>query len=65
MSRVAGWNACWRDWRNNQGFSSLHVGGAQFTFGDGSVHFISENIDLAVYRNTATIAGGEVATFTP
>ncbi len=27
------------------GFSSLHTGGAQFVFGDGSVHFISENID--------------------
>ncbi len=28
-----------------QGFSSLHPGGSQFTFVDGSVHFISENID--------------------
>lgn len=65
LSRVAGWNACWRDWRNNQGFSSLHVGGAQFAFADGSVHFVSENIDLAVYRNTATIQGGEPATFSP
>lgn len=27
------------------GFSSLHTGGAQFCFVDGSVHFISENID--------------------
>lgn len=27
------------------GFSSLHTGGAQFCYADGSVHFISQNID--------------------
>jgi prepilin-type N-terminal cleavage/methylation domain-containing protein/prepilin-type processing-associated H-X9-DG protein len=36
-------------WSANKGcgesFASLHVGGAQFLFGDGSVKFISENID--------------------
>ncbi|HIF00910.1 MAG TPA: DUF1559 domain-containing protein [Planctomycetes bacterium] len=57
---VQGWKACWKDWRNNQGFSSLHVGGAQFTLADGSVRYISENISLEVYRNLATIQGGEV-----
>jgi len=29
----------------NRGFSSRHTGGVQFVFADGSVHFISENID--------------------
>ena len=41
-------------------FSSHHVGGAQFTLGDGSVRFISENIDHGLYRSLATIQGGEI-----
>lgn len=41
-------------------FGSYHVGGAQFTLGDGSVRFISENIDLNLYRSLGTRAGGEV-----
>jgi len=44
-------------------FSSHHVGGAQFLFGDGRVRFISENIDLGVYRSLASISGGEVTNF--
>ena len=42
-------------------FSSNHVGGAQFCQADGSVRFISENIDGGVYQALATIQGGEVA----
>ena len=41
-------------------FSSAHTGGAQFCLGDGSVRFISENIDTGVYQSLATIQGGEV-----
>ncbi len=44
-------------WTNNgrgagSGFSSLHTGGAQFVFADGSVHFISQNIDWREDRAT-------------
>ena len=41
-------------------FSSNHTGGAQFCLADGSVRFISENIDSGVYQSLATIQGGEV-----
>lgn len=40
-------------------YRSDHPGGAQFLNGDGSVHFVSENIDEATYRGLSTIAGGE------
>lgn len=41
-------------------FASMHEGGAFFTFGDGAVRFLSENMDLTVYRALGTIAGNEV-----
>lgn len=41
-------------------FGSWHVGGANFTMADGSVRFISENIDLDLYRGLGSIGGGEV-----
>ena len=34
-------------------FGSFHVGGCHFTMGDGSVQFISDNINLDVYRSLA------------
>ena len=39
---------------NDMSFGSEHPGGAHFLYADGSVHFISENVDLAVYKATAT-----------
>ena len=41
-------------------FSSLHPGGALFVFADGSVHFISENINRTTYANLAGIRDGNV-----
>lgn len=41
-------------------FSSYHVGGAHFLLGDGSVRFISSNVDEKTYRALATRAGREV-----
>lgn len=46
------------DQRNS--FSSRHTGGSQFTFADGSVHFISETID---HNQLAFGAAGTMATF--
>lgn len=47
------------------GFKSLHAGGgANFTMGDGSIHFVSESIDYRLYCNLGTRAGGESASVT-
>jgi prepilin-type N-terminal cleavage/methylation domain-containing protein/prepilin-type processing-associated H-X9-DG protein len=48
------------DWENNYGFMSRHSGGGHFGLVDGSVRFVSDSIDLRIYRNLATINGGEV-----
>jgi prepilin-type N-terminal cleavage/methylation domain-containing protein/prepilin-type processing-associated H-X9-DG protein len=39
--------------------SSLHRGGVNVLFGDGSVRFASENISLTTWQAVATIAGGD------
>jgi len=41
-------------------YRSYHQGGAQFLLGDGSVRFLSENIDQVTFDALATRAGGEV-----
>ena len=39
---------------------SMHPGGANFLFGDGSVHFLASGIDGYTFQYMGTIAGGEV-----
>ena len=39
---------------------SLHPGGANFLFADGSVRFIKELINFSIFQAIATRAGGEV-----
>jgi hypothetical protein len=55
----AGLVACAPDWANNYSFMSLHPGGGQFTLADASVRFVSETIDIDIYRSMATISNGE------
>lgn len=40
---------------------SMHTGGVNGSMGDGSVHFVSQNIDLRVWRALGTRDFGEVA----
>ncbi len=40
-------------------FGSNHPGGCQFLAGDGSVHFLQENIEMNLYRALATRASDE------
>jgi prepilin-type processing-associated H-X9-DG protein len=46
-------------WPNTQSFRSWHPAGLNFTMADGSTQFISQDINLTIYRALATRAGGE------
>jgi prepilin-type N-terminal cleavage/methylation domain-containing protein/prepilin-type processing-associated H-X9-DG protein len=40
--------------------SSLHPGGVNSLFGDGSVHYVKNSVSADIWRALGTIAGGEV-----
>ncbi len=42
------------------GFNSLHTGGAQFAFGDGSIHFLSQSMDFSTLAKLAYVHDGNV-----
>ena len=46
--------------RANMPPSSRHVGGVNVALCDGSVRFVSENVDRSIWRAVGTRAGGEV-----
>jgi len=48
-----------RDWPNVQSFRSAHSGGVHFAFGDGSIRFLNQSLDMKLYRSLATIKGQE------
>jgi len=58
----SGWNNSGTTNWNDVSYGSEHTGGAQFLLGDGSVRFISENIDFGTYLALASRNGGEVRT---
>ncbi|MFI4876615.1 MAG: DUF1559 domain-containing protein [Blastopirellula sp. JB062] len=49
------WDSSWK-----HAFRSEHPGGVQFTYVDGSVHFVADTIDAETLDALATRGGGEV-----
>lgn len=50
----------WCNWRTAWGFKSRHPGGAQFLYGDGSVHFLPDAIDHWTYQYLGSIRDGNI-----
>jgi prepilin-type N-terminal cleavage/methylation domain-containing protein/prepilin-type processing-associated H-X9-DG protein len=65
---VAGWNTatnsyfgpCVINCTNSQEVYSFHSGGANFLFGDGSVHFIAQTVSPETFVSLVTKSAGEV-----
>jgi len=47
------------DWPNLYSFRSRHTNGANFGLADGSVRFMTQNVDINTYHSMSTISGGE------
>jgi len=58
---VAPENCIW-NWHVTYGFKSNHTGGANFCFGDGSVRYISQNVDMRTYQYLGCRDDGQVVT---
>jgi prepilin-type processing-associated H-X9-DG protein len=43
--------------------ASQHRGGVNAAYGDGSVHFVSDNVNLNVWRGLSTVSGGESTSY--
>jgi prepilin-type N-terminal cleavage/methylation domain-containing protein len=52
---------CRGDWGNNYSFMSRHAGGGSFAMADASTHFISESIEIDLYRRLGDMMDGEPA----
>ncbi len=50
----------WNFGKNWYQFSSEHVGGTHFALADGSVRFLSQNMDTLNYRRVSAVADSEV-----
>jgi prepilin-type N-terminal cleavage/methylation domain-containing protein/prepilin-type processing-associated H-X9-DG protein len=59
-AQMIAWNS---QWQYNYSFFSMHPGGAQFAMGDGAVRFVTDSIDITLYRSLATISGNEAISF--
>lgn len=53
---------CPSNWSTSWGFKSNHSGGANFLFGDGSVHFLKQSIDMRTYQLLGCRDDGQAAT---
>jgi hypothetical protein len=61
LAKTASMESLAGDYTNNYSFMSRHPTGGQFVMCDGAVKFVVETIDLTIYRQLATVSGGESA----
>ena len=57
-----GLEVCFDDWHHSSGFTSDHSTGGNFAFADGSVRYISNEVDLNTYRAMGATQDGQVIT---